>query len=133
MVATSGNGPRCLGAEHVLAPRIGPPARLLQLDLNEVMTPTVRTAINWIFGDRATGKLVIAQRPNVPLTLWLACVLAGWLVHPQGRWSTVLGAVGTIALVIWAGDEVVRGVNPWRRILGAGVLVAILLSWALSP
>src|SRR5664279_1221670 len=93
------------------------PVRVLRLDLNGVMTPMVRTAINWVFRDRATGKLVIAQRPNVPLTLWLACIVAGWLVHPQGRWSTVLGAVGAIALVIWAGDEVVRGVNPGRRIL----------------
>jgi len=25
--------------------------------------------------------------------------------------------------VIWALDELVRGVNPWRRILGGGVLV----------
>lgn len=96
------------------------------------MTPTVRTAIDWMFEDRSTGKLVIAQRPNVSLTLWLACIIAGWLVHPQGRWSTALGAVGTVALVIWAGDEVVRGVNPWRRMLGAGVLAALLLSWALS-
>lgn len=103
-----------------------------RLDLNGGMLPSPRAAFNWLFRDRATSKLVIAQRPNMPLTIWLACVLAGWLVDPQGRWSLVLGAVGTVALVIWAGDEVVRGVNPWRRMLGAGVLVAVLLNWALS-
>jgi hypothetical protein len=100
--------------------------------LNEDMTAAVRTAKNWLFRDRATGKLVIAQRPNVLLTLWLACLVIGWLVHPTGRWSTVVSTVGTVALVIWAGDEVARGVNPWRRILGAGVLVAVLVGWALS-
>jgi hypothetical protein len=84
-----------------------------------------------MFRDRATGKLVIAQCPNVLLTVWLACVLTGWLVHPTGRWSTVLSTVGTVALVIWAGDEMARGVNPWRRVLGAGVLVGLLLGWVL--
>lgn len=96
------------------------------------MTTAVRTAKNWMFRDRATGKLVIAQRPNVPLMLWLACVIVRWLIDPAGRWSTVLSTVGTVALVVWAGDEVARGVNPWRRMLGAGVLVALLLGWALS-
>lgn len=85
-----------------------------------------------MFRDRATGKLVIVQLPNVPLTIWLACVVTGWLVHPTGTWSTVLTTVRTIALVIWAGDEVARGVNPWRRALGAGVLVSLLLGWTLS-
>jgi hypothetical protein len=120
--------------ECTLVARIGPPlARMvLRLELTEAMTTAVRTATNWMFRDRATGKLVIAQRPNLLLMLWLACIVTGWLVHPTGRWSTILSAVGTAALVIWAGDEVARGVNPWRRVLGAGVLVLLLLSWALS-
>lgn len=98
----------------------------------KVMTPTVRAVANWMFRDRTTGKLVIAQRPNVPLMVWLACTVARWLAHPHGRWSAVLSVVGTIALVIWAADEVARGVNPWRRTLGAGVLVALVLGWAVS-
>jgi hypothetical protein len=93
------------------------------------MRSAVRAATNWMFRDRATGRLVIAQRPNVPLAVWLACVAIGWLVHPAGRGSTVLHTLATVALVIWAGDEVARGVNPWRRILGAGVLAALMLGW----
>ncbi len=85
-----------------------------------------------MFRDRTSGKLVIAQRPNVLVTLWLASTAIRWLFHPTGSWSTVLTTVGTIALVVWAGDEVARGVNPWRRMLGAGVLVWLLLGWALS-
>jgi hypothetical protein len=30
--------------------------------------------------------------------------------------------VATGALVIWALDELIRGVNPWRRVLGGVVL-----------
>jgi hypothetical protein len=29
--------------------------------------------------------------------------------------------------VWWAGDEVLRGVNPFRRLLGAGVLTGVLV------
>lgn len=100
--------------------------------MTEAVNSAVRNATNWMFRDRTTGKIVIAQRPNLPLALWIACVVAGWLVHPTGHWSTVLKTAGTIALVIWAGDEVARGVNPWRRALGVGVLVAVVLDRILS-
>jgi hypothetical protein len=30
--------------------------------------------------------------------------------------------IAGIALLIWAGDELLRGVNPFRRLLGAAVL-----------
>ena len=93
------------------------------------MTLTARTAADWIFRDRTTNRVVIAQRPNVPLALWLICLVVSRLAHPHGHASTVLSIIGTTALVIWAGDEVARGVNPWRRALGAGVLVGLLISW----
>ena len=44
------------------------------------------------------------------------------LPSPDGL-DTVLTVVATGALMIWALDEVVSGVNPWRRTLGGGVLV----------
>lgn len=96
------------------------------------MADTVRSALDWVFRDRRTGRIVIAQLPNIPLAAGLLCIVLRWLVHPSGRGGTVLSVVGTIALVIWAGDELVRGVNPFRRALGAGVLLALLLGWALS-
>jgi type IV secretory pathway VirB2 component (pilin) len=37
------------------------------------------------------------------------------------------GIVATIALAVWAADELIRGVNPFRRVLGAVVLVGIVL------
>ena len=58
--------------------------------------------------------------PNLPL--WIA--LAGWIVRrlSDGVSATVAGVVVVAALLWWAGDEIVRGVNPWRRLLGvAGV------------
>ena len=40
---------------------------------------------------------------------------------------TVLDVIATGALLWWAVDEIVRGVNPFRRILGAVVVVAELI------
>jgi hypothetical protein len=86
-----------------------------------------RSALRWTFRDRRTGRIVIAQRPNVPLLVWLIATATSWFVH--GTAHTVIAGIGIIALVIWAGDEIVRGVNPWRRMLGTVVLGAVLVSW----
>jgi hypothetical protein len=53
------------------------------------------------------------------------------LLDPAGDVRTGLDVIGTAALAIWAGDEILRGVNPFRRLLGCfvlGGLVAGLLA-----
>jgi len=64
--------------------------------------------------------------------MWLICMVAARLFHPHGGWSAFLAAVGTVSLVIWAADEIGRGVNPWRRALGASVLVGLLIEFAIT-
>ncbi len=78
--------------------------------------------ISWLFRSRETGKLTVAQRPNAPLIVFMAAVVLRWIFHPTGTVGTIVAAVAAVALIIWAGDEVIRGVNPWRRILGGVVL-----------
>jgi hypothetical protein len=39
----------------------------------------------------------------------------------SAKTSFVLTLAFKGALLIWAGEEIVRGVNPWRRCLGAAV------------
>ena len=86
----------------------------------------VTALVDWMFRDRSTGKLVAGQVPNVPLVVWLvATVLAA---VSTGTVHTFLGFVGSVALLVWAGDELFRGVNPFRRLLGAGVLAWKLYS-----
>lgn len=82
--------------------------------------------IDWLFRDRATGRYVIAQAPNLPLGIFLVAAAVRWLIDPGGWLGTAVGAVTLGSLVWWAVDEVVRGVNPWRRILGGAVLVVAL-------
>jgi predicted neutral ceramidase superfamily lipid hydrolase len=77
--------------------------------------------ISWLFRSRETGKLTVAQLPNAPLIVFLVAVAARWIFHPSGTVGTIVTVVATVALIIWAGDEVIRGVNPWRRILGGAI------------
>jgi hypothetical protein len=84
--------------------------------------------IDWMFRSRTTGRITIAQIPNLSLALFLATSIATWLLEPAGAVNTGLLAVRICALIWWAVDELVRGVNPWRRILGGGVLVWQLIS-----
>jgi hypothetical protein len=74
----------------------------------------MRRALRWLFEDRSTGRLVVAQWPNIPLWVWIVASLLRWHL------------VATAALVVWAVLEVAKGVNPFRRGLGALVLLAQL-------
>lgn len=87
----------------------------------------VGRAADWIFRNRETGGITIGQMPNLPLWVFAAAKLAEWLL-PEGRARSIATAVALLALVFWAGDELLRGVNPWRRFLGAAVLVYLLVS-----
>lgn len=83
----------------------------------------VRRAVDWCFLSRETGRITIGQFPNAPLLLFMAASALDWAVQPVGTTGTVVRAVALGSLIAWAADELVRGVNPWRRLLGFGVLV----------
>ena len=93
-----------------------------------VYSRRVKAVFNWLFRDRRTGAITIAQFPNVPLWIFIGVVGVRWVLDPDGILRTVVDAVGTIALGWWAGDEVLRGVNPFRRLLGATVLGFVVFS-----
>ena len=83
--------------------------------------------IDWLLRDRTTGRIVVAQWPNLPFVAFLLARGADRLLDPAGAVGTALAAAGTVALLWWAGEEVVRGVNPFRRILGSVVGLATLV------
>jgi len=70
-------------------------------------------------------RFPIVQFPNPPLLL----ALGGWglaaatdgTAHDAGR------VVLTVGLAVWAWEEAVGGVNWFRRVLGAGALVWIVV------
>jgi hypothetical protein len=86
----------------------------------------VRRLLLWCFRNRETGAITVAQTPNLALTVFLVATAILWLMHPNGTISTVTKVVATGSLIVWALDEVVRGVNPWRRFLGVAVLIYLV-------
>jgi hypothetical protein len=80
-------------------------------------------AFGWFFRNRRTGAITIGQWPNAPLLIVAACATLGWVFDPPGVLGTAIRVVGWGSLACWAGDEILRGVNPWRRCLGAAVLL----------
>ncbi len=89
----------------------------------------VAPVMDWLFRDRQTGRITVAQVPNLPLGLFLVASLLRWLFDPSGGSRTALDVLATGGLLWWALDEVLRGVNPWRRILGGAVLAGQVLRY----
>ena len=90
--------------------------------------PAVATALDRFFRNPKTGRLVIAQPPNIALGIFLIATAVRVLLDPEGTAGTVTSVVRNLSLGWWAVDEVVRGESPFRRVLGAVVLVALVRS-----
>jgi hypothetical protein len=84
--------------------------------------------LDWMFRSRKTGRITLGQLPNWPLVVWLLASAVLWLGHPQGWVRVVLIVLASAALALWAGAEVLRGVNPFRRLLGATTLAWLVYS-----
>src|ERR1700686_2461802 len=77
-----------------------------------------RSLFDWAFRNRQTGRITVAQFPNVALWIFFVTVVVRWVVPVRGAVRTAVDAIAVAALAAWALDEVFRGVNPWRRLLG---------------
>lgn len=86
-----------------------------------------RTLFRWLFENRETGRITVAQMPNLPLAIFLAAAGLRMLFHPRHAFGVVVSVVATGALLWWALAEIVRGVNPFRRILGGLVVAATVV------
>lgn len=85
----------------------------------------VQAGVDWMFRSRVDGHYVVGQFPNAALLVFIVAAVLRWLWAPDGTAGVALDVVATAALLVWALDEVVRGVNPFRRLLGAGVLAFV--------
>jgi hypothetical protein len=75
---------------------------------------------DWLFRNRHTGRITVAQFPNVALWIFLVTVVLRRLLSTGNGARTAVDWIAVAALAWWAVDEVFRGVNPWRRLLGLG-------------
>lgn len=90
---------------------------------------SVRRVVDWWFRSRETGRITIAQWPNLSFGIFLAAWALRKVLDPTGTLDTVLAVVAGAALVWWALDELIRGVNPFRRVLGGAVLGWMVAGW----
>lgn len=73
---------------------------------------------NYIFADKE-GRIVVWQYPNWPLLVSAAAYGLDLLTDDD------LSLIGELFLFYWAVLELLRGVNIFRRLLGASVLAII--------
>jgi hypothetical protein len=85
------------------------------------------SALSRFFRNPDSGDVVVMQPPNAPLLVWLAATVLRWVLSPDGVVGTTLAVVGTVSLVVWSLLEIARGDSPFRRALGAVVLVGTIL------
>lgn len=84
--------------------------------------------LQWFFRNRETGAITIAQMPNLVLWIVIVASLLLWFWPSAGKASVALTIIVKGGLLIWAADEIIRGVNPWRRCLGTAVAVYELVT-----
>jgi hypothetical protein len=84
------------------------------------------TLVDKTFRD-SDGNIVLAQPPNLPLIVWIVSSLLQ-LALTTGKINTGLDVIADGSLFTWAWLELFQGVNYFRRLLGFGVLTAIIVS-----
>ena len=88
-------------------------------------------ATHWMLESRQTGRLTVAQWPNIPLCIFIVLTVGRHIVHTTGGAGNLIRVLADAALLVWAADELVRGVNPFRRILGVLVIAVTIYSLTL--
>ena len=74
----------------------------------------------------SNGKIVIAQKPNLPSIVWFVSYIASYLpLHD--RLLAFFSLISFGALFTWAWLEIFSGVNLFRRLLGIVVMIVILI------
>jgi hypothetical protein len=88
--------------------------------------PMENTLFNQVFRD-SEGKIVLAQTPNLPLTVWFVASLLK-VIFTTDRINIGLEVLAFGSLFTWAWEELFQGVNYFRRTLGLLVLVGLIAS-----
>jgi len=70
--------------------------------------------------------VTVAQFPNPPLIVALLAAVVSWIAG-DGSIYEVARAVFYVALTVWAWEEAARGVNVFRRALGVGGLIYVVV------
>ena len=70
--------------------------------------------------------ITVAQFPNPPLIVAALAALVSWMVG-DGSIYEVARAIFYVSLTVWAWEEASRGVNGFRKALGVGGLIFVVV------
>ena len=73
------------------------------------------------------GKIAVIQWPNVLLWTWVISSVALRILKP-GRPYTGFMFLAEASIFAWAYLEITSGLSPFRRVLGALILIATVVS-----
>lgn len=82
------------------------------------------TALGW------PKQFPIVQFPNAPLIIAFLAGMTASHLHDSGHADA--SAVSYLAMTVWAYEELVRGVNWFRRLLGLAYLLSTAVHLALA-
>jgi hypothetical protein len=88
----------------------------------------LRRGFDWLFRSRDNGRVTVIQWPNFLLWIVIAADGGAALWHPSGTVGGIVHWTGRAAVSLWSLDEIGRGVNPFRRLLGAVILARVVLA-----
>jgi hypothetical protein len=74
-----------------------------------------------------SGEVVIVQRPNIWLVIWLVLEIVS-LFSASHRVELFSWWLGSAALGVWSLLEILQGVNYFRRALGVFIALMTLLT-----
>lgn len=74
------------------------------------------------------GEWAVIAFPNGLLLSWIVLVVLGMFVH-DSELKDNLGRLSGAVIFAWAYLEITRGESYFRRALGAGVLLGLILSF----
>jgi hypothetical protein len=72
----------------------------------------------------------VGHFPNPPLWVALAALLVARLTDDGSAIHDISRAISYVALTVWAYEEAANGVNGFRKALGIGALVLIVVAVA---
>jgi hypothetical protein len=84
-----------------------------------------------MFLNRRTGHITVVQWPNISLSVYIVTAIVLHALHPMGGAETLARVIVNVAIILWAIDELLRGVNPFRRTLGLVVMITTCVTLSL--
>ena len=87
----------------------------------------LKQQLDWLFKDLQgrRGKYVIAEAPNIPLAIFMICIVLAVVVFP-GFWQSLFAVLAYIALAYWGYHELRTGRSRFRKLLGYLGVVAVV-------